>query len=98
MLVCSPVERYYRCRRNDGVPGKTFRLWEYLGITALARVNARLGCHYIVLSQHLAETVRSHGTRARIDVVPAYGVDTSIFLPATDAPAASRGRLGLPPT
>ena len=96
MLVCSPVERYYRCRRNNGGPGKTFRLWEYLGLTSLARINARLGRRYIVLSQHLAEIVRSHGTRARIDIVPAYGVDTSIFRPATDTPATIRRRLGLP--
>jgi glycosyltransferase involved in cell wall biosynthesis len=98
MLVCSPVERYYRCRRKNGWPGKTFRLWEYVGLTSLARVNARLGRRYIVLSQHLAEIVRSHGTGARIDIVPAYGVDTRIFRPATEAPATIRRRLGLPTT
>ena len=96
MLVCSPVERYYRCRLNNGGPGKTFRLWEYLGLTALARVNARLGRHYIVLSQHLAQIVRSHGTRAPIDVAPVYGVDTTVFRPTTEAPATLRRRLGLP--
>lgn len=98
MLVCSPVERYYRCRRRNGSPDRSFRLWEYLGLTSLARANARLGRHYIVLSQHLANVVRSHGARAPIDVVPVYGVDATIFRPATDSPITIRHRLGLPTT
>jgi len=96
MLVCSPVELYYRCRSENPLPGKPFRRWELFGLIALARVNARLARHYIVLSQHLAEVVRSHGTHARIDVVPVYGVDLDIFHPTTEQPAAIRQRLGLP--
>lgn len=97
MLVCSPVELYYRCRRRRAYQ-KTFRLWEYLALLAIARVNARLGNRYVVLSSHLAEVVRSHGTSAPIDVIPIYGVDTNIFRPASEHPTVMRARLGLPET
>jgi glycosyltransferase involved in cell wall biosynthesis len=96
MLVCSPVELYYRCRAKNRVSDKEFRRWELFGLSGLARVNARLARHYIVLSQHLAEVVRSHGTNAQIDVIPVYGVDLDIFHPTTEPPAAIRERLGLP--
>jgi len=97
MLICSPVERYYRCRRhNGGPPDKIYRPWEYFGLVTLARINARLGRHYVVLSRHLAEVVRSHGSHATVDIVPVYGVDTTVFRPAADPPAAIRLRLGLP--
>jgi glycosyltransferase involved in cell wall biosynthesis len=96
MLVCSPVELYYRCRSRNEAPGKRYRFWEYLGLTALARVNAMLSRHYVVLSQHLADVVRSHGARSPIDVIPAYGVDCKLFRPATQPSATIRQRLGLP--
>lgn len=96
MMVCSPVELYYNCRRKAGDPAKPFRRHELLALTALARLNARLASRYIVLSQHLADVVRGHGTRARIDVVPVYGVDTSMFRPATEPRPVLRQRLGLP--
>jgi glycosyltransferase involved in cell wall biosynthesis len=95
MLVCSPVEAYYRCRRDHPGPGPGFRRTELAALALLARLNARLGQHYVVLSDHLAGVVRSHGTRARIDVVPVYGVDTSVFQPSRDDRRAIRVRRGL---
>lgn len=96
MIVCSPVELYYNCRRRAEDPSKPFRRHELLALMALARVNARLGRQYIVLSQHLANVVRGHGTRARIDIVPVYGVDTTVFRPATEPKPILRQRFGLP--
>lgn len=98
MLVCSPVERYYACRRGRAEEGKPFRRAELAALGALARVNARVGQQYLVLSEHLAGVVRAHGTRRRVEVVPVYGVDTQIFSPATEPKRALRERLGLPPT
>lgn len=96
MLVCSPNELYYRCRRQDGFPAKPFRWHELLGLIVLARLNARLAQQYIVLSRHLADVVRGHGTRAAIDIIPVYGVDTTVFHPATEPKSVLRQRLGLP--
>ena len=47
MLVCSPVEAYYACRRMDpqGRPYSKFEAWI---IYLLARLNARLGQRYVV--------------------------------------------------
>ena len=96
MLVCSPVEAYYRCRRVHAEPGKPFRRHELLGLEALARMNARVGQRTLVLSRHLGDVVRSHGGSLPIDVVPIYGVNTEIFTPAEEPKAAVRARLGLP--
>lgn len=95
MLVCSPVEAYYRARRRPDSP-RPFRCGEYAAIVALSRVNARLGQGYIVLSPYLASVIRTHGTRRPIDVVPVYGVDRTVFSPAADCRAVLRRRLGLP--
>jgi glycosyltransferase involved in cell wall biosynthesis len=95
MLVCSPVERYYLCRRQHAEPSKPFRRRELLALGALARLNARVGAHYLVLSEHLAEVVRGHGGRRPVTVVPVYGVDTEIFSPAREPKRATRERLGL---
>jgi glycosyltransferase involved in cell wall biosynthesis len=94
MLVCSPTEAYYRCRRSGG--GRPFRRAEWIGIRALAWLNARVGREYIVLSPYLASRVRAHGTPRTIDVVPVYGVDTRIFAPSPEPRDALRRRLGLP--
>lgn len=96
MLVCSPVEAYYRCRRAHPEPGKPFRRRELWGLSALARANALAGRRYLVLSRHLAESVRRHGGRRPVDEVPVYGVDTGLFVPPSEPKAALRGRLGLP--
>ena len=96
MLVCSPAERYYLCRRRHAEPGKPFRRVELLALGALARLNARVGAHYLVLSEHLAEVVRGHGGQRPVTVVPVYGVDTDIFSPAHEPKQVTRERLGLP--
>ena len=96
MLVCSPVERYYACRRGRESPGKPFRRREVAALGAIARLNALVGHHYIVLSQHLADVVKCHGTRAPVSVVPVYGVDTAVFAPPTGSKDALRQRRGLP--
>lgn len=96
MLVCSPVERYYLCRREHADAGKPFRRRELFALGALARLNARIGSHYLVLSEHLADVVRGHGGRRPVSVVPVYGVDTEIFSPAREPKRVTRERLGLP--
>jgi glycosyltransferase involved in cell wall biosynthesis len=95
MLVCSPVERYYLCRRAHGGESKPFRRRELLGVRLLARANAFAGRHYFVLSRHLAGVVRGHGTRRPVEVLPLYGVDTEIFRPARESKREVRERLGL---
>jgi glycosyltransferase involved in cell wall biosynthesis len=95
-LVCSPVESYYRCRRDAGDGAPPFRWGEYLGLVLLARTNARLARRYVVLSEHLRDVVRRHGTRAPVDVVPVYGVDPHVFRPTQEPRAVLRRRLGLP--
>lgn len=100
MLVCSPVELYYLCRRAGDYASKPFRRRELLALSALARANARLGQSYFVLSEHLAEVVRSHGARqGKIETIPVYGVDTKLFAPAASDEESKRDlreRLGLP--
>ena len=97
MLVCSPTEEYYRCRAINPTPGKPFRGWELAALHVLARLNARLGTGYIVLSHHLADTVRRHGARGTVEIVPVYGVDTARYAPpAASERAALRGTRQLP--
>lgn len=93
-FVCNPMEAYYRCRRTD--PGSTFRRRELLALEALARGNARVAYRYVTLSEHLAATVRGHGARCPVDVIPVYGVDTAVFRPAAEARAERRAQLDLP--
>jgi glycosyltransferase involved in cell wall biosynthesis len=95
MLVCSPVEHYYSCRREHAEPGRPFRPIELRGLMALARLNARVGRRYVVLSEYLAGVVRAHGARQPIHVVPVYGVDTERFRPAAEPRSELRRRLGL---
>jgi glycosyltransferase involved in cell wall biosynthesis len=96
MIVCSPLERYYRCRSIEPTPDRPYSMLAYRGLVALARINARLGSRYIVLSEYLRAIVQAHGTRRPVRVVPVYGVDTERFKPAVDPPATLRARLGLP--
>ena len=95
MLVCSPVEAYYRCRRIAST-GRRFRHIEYLAIRAFSVFNAWVGQGYIVLSPYLASVVRAHGGKKPIDVIPVYGVDRRIFCPTPEDKRAIRRRLGLP--
>jgi glycosyltransferase involved in cell wall biosynthesis len=96
MLVCSPTERYYACRRVHRLPGKPFRRHELLGLRLLARLNARVGQHYIVLSEHLAQVVRASGTLLPVSVVPVYGVDCEVCQPPAQPRMALRRARGLP--
>lgn len=96
MLVCSPAERYYLCRRAHPSRGKPFRRAELAALKSLARANSIVGRQYVVLSEHLAEVVRGHGTRRPVAVVPVYGVDTDIFAPARETKGETRARLNLP--
>jgi glycosyltransferase involved in cell wall biosynthesis len=95
MLVCSPAEAYYRCRRLAG-SRRPFRPLEYLAIRFFGAVNRRVGRGYIVLSSYLASVVRARGTAKPIDVIPVYGVDREIFRPSSECKASIRRRLGLP--
>ena len=99
MLVCSPVEKYYLCRRAHADASKPFRRRELWALRMLARVNASAGQHYLVLSRHLSEVVRAHGTRRPVSIIPVYGVDTEIFSPARgETRRETKERLGLPAT
>ena len=98
MLVCSPVEAYYRCRRAARGFGKPFRGTEYAMLLAAAAINARMRRPYVVLSSYLERVVRGHGATARVDVIPVYGVDTTVFANATGERAALRRQRGLPET
>jgi glycogen(starch) synthase len=61
-----------------------------------ARCNAIVGQQYLVLSRHLAETVRGHGTRRPVHVVPVYGVDTNVFHPPGVPKSAIKEQRSLP--
>jgi glycosyltransferase involved in cell wall biosynthesis len=62
----------------------------------VARLNSYFGSLYIVLSQYLADIVRSNNHKSSIAVIPVYGVDTRVFKPALETRAMIRERLGLP--
>jgi glycosyltransferase involved in cell wall biosynthesis len=96
MLICSPVEAYYECRRGASDPRVRFHRAELLGLKALARANARIGQEYVVLSRFLSDLVSSHGTRGSIDIVPLYGVDVERFVPSRANKVLLRSRLGIP--
>lgn len=96
MLVCSPVEAYYECRRASASPDKRFRRHELATLRAVARLNAALGQRYVVLSEHLADVVRRHGGKLPVEVIPVYGVDTRLFAPPVEKRSVLKARLGLP--
>lgn len=96
MLVCSPLEEYYECRRYAGDPAKPFRPYELRAVRTLAHLNARVGTHAIALSQYLANTLRRYGGPLEIDIVPVYGVDVNLFSPPVDGRRAAKQSLGVP--
>jgi glycosyltransferase involved in cell wall biosynthesis len=98
MLVCSPVEAYYRCRKVHNAEGKQFKRQELFALNVLARLNAFVGQQYIVLSDYLARVVRGHRARGPIAIIPIYGIDTSVFSPASEPKNSTKARLGLPTT
>jgi glycosyltransferase involved in cell wall biosynthesis len=96
MVIVSPVEAYYRCRKTNPQPGKPYRAWELGLFELVARLNAKVAQRYLVPSNHLGDTVRAHGTKAPIDLVPIYGVDLSLFQPRSRAQSALKSERGLP--
>jgi glycosyltransferase involved in cell wall biosynthesis len=96
MVICSPVEAYYRCRKTNPQPGKPYRVWELRLFEMVARLNAKMARRYLVLSDHLGDTVRAHGTTAPIDLVPIYGVDLSLFRPRSREQNVLKSERGLP--
>lgn len=96
MLVCNPAEAYYRCGRAAALPGKPHHPLGGAALSTLARVNARIGRHYVVLSDYLGSVVRGHGGGLPVSVIPVYGVDTARFAPATRPRADLKRSLGLP--
>ena len=96
MLVCSPAEAYYRCRKEADDAEKPFRWRELAAVRFLARCNALAGQRYVVLSQFLANVVRDHGGDPDVRVIPVYGVDTDLFRPASRNLNELRVQLGLP--
>src|SRR5688500_4827311 len=96
MLVCSPAEAYYQSRKSNTGNGKPFLRRELWALRSVAGLNALLGERYIVLSQYLSRIVNENRTRARVDVIPVYGVDTEIFTPAEESKVEIKKRLGLP--
>ncbi len=96
MFVCSATEEYYRCRVSANDRENPYRGFENWTLRALARLNARSGASYVVLSRHLETVVRSHGAGTHVSVIPAYGVDVDVFkLPVTPR-SVLRTQLGLP--
>jgi glycosyltransferase involved in cell wall biosynthesis len=96
MLVCNPAETYHRSRRVAGMSGRPYRPFALRVLEALARVNARIGRHYIVLSEHLGDVVRSHGGKLPVSVIPVYGVDTARFAPGHRPREELKAALGVP--
>ena len=96
-LVCSPTELYYLRRKDVEDANFPFHARFYFLIKLLARLNALFRSHYVVLSQHLAELVESHGVgRHRISKIPLYGIDLDRFTPSAEPKEKIRQRLGLP--
>lgn len=98
MLVCSPAEAYYQCRKTAALPDKPFRQKELLAIRTIAIANAIIGQHYLTLSQHLSDTVNQYGIKNKTEFLPLYGVDTTLFKPATISKTELKQQLGLPTT
>lgn len=96
MLVCSPAEAYYSCRKIQ-TSGPSFKELDSKLIRLLAGLNALMGGRYIVLSRYLESVVRSHGAH-HVQRIPIYGVDTTLFSPRIDSKPTLKQRLGLPAT
>jgi glycosyltransferase involved in cell wall biosynthesis len=98
MLVCSPAEAYYQCRKTAAIPDKPFWQKELLAIRTIAIANAIVGQHYLTLSQHLSDTVAQYGIKRKTQFLPLYGVDTTLFKPPTIPKTQLKQQLGLPTT
>jgi len=98
MLICSPVEAYYRCRRENPTPGKPFRLYELRLLNLLAWLNGLIGQQYWVLSRYLAQVAQQYSRGKPVELIPIYGVDTQLFRPSVESKQQLKTRLGLPAT
>lgn len=98
MLVCSPLEEYYQCRRVAKDPERPFRKSELAAVRLLGRLNVMAGTHVITLSQYLADNLRQYGSPLHTEIVPVYGVDVNVFKPSSAGRSAARAALGLPLT
>lgn len=96
MLVGKPAEEYYRCRKRAEMDDYPFRAHELAAISLLARLNGMVGRHYVVVSNYLGGIAKRMNPRARVDVIPAYGVDTDYFKPTAQPKAQLKAQLGLP--
>ncbi|HVZ18032.1 MAG TPA: glycosyltransferase, partial [Terriglobales bacterium] len=94
LLVCSPVEAYYRCRLAHP-NGRPYQRHEATLLDFLARANALASPDYVVLSRYLQDVVCRHGAR-HIHRIALYGVDTGIFTPSLQTKSELRSRLQLP--
>jgi glycosyltransferase involved in cell wall biosynthesis len=96
MHIRNPMEQYYLARRGGDWPDRPYRPVELFALRAVARLNAQLGRRYATVSEYLATTVRAHGTRRPVEVLPSYGVDLSVFRPSFVPREELRRRLDLP--
>ena len=96
MLVGKPAEEYYRCRKQAEMAEYPFRPHEIAAISLLARLNGTVGRRYVVVSNYLGGIAKRMNPRARVDVIPAYGVDMAYFKPTTQPKAQLKEQLGLP--
>jgi glycosyltransferase involved in cell wall biosynthesis len=94
LLVCSPAEAYYVCRRVAADPRRPYRAREHAVIRTLVRLNGRIAQRYVVLSEYLAHLARRRAPDVPVHVIPIYGVDTTVFRPSADRLRA-RAELGL---
>lgn len=94
LLVCSPVEAYYRCRIAHP-NGRPFQKHEATLLDFFARANALAAPEYVVLSRYLEEVVRQHGAR-RVHNIPMYGVDAQLFTPPLRPKSELKQQLQLP--
>jgi len=94
LLICSPVEAYYRCRVAHP-NGRPYQKHEAVLLDFFARANALSGPDYVVLSHHLEDVVRHHGAR-RVRNIPIYGVDTQLFTPPLQSKSGLKNQLQLP--
>jgi glycosyltransferase involved in cell wall biosynthesis len=94
LLVCSPIEAYYSCRRRPD-SRLAYRPVEFALLTLVARLNAFMRPRYLVLSEHLADVVRAHGA-SDLRTVPVYGVDFNVYSPGNREPSVTRQDLEVP--
>lgn len=99
LLVCTPSESYYRCRKLNPTKGKRYSIFGHLARYLLGVANGLFATNYVVLSKYLEKVVRSHGvTKATVEIVPVYGVNVSIFKPKEFTTEEVRSNAELPLT